>query len=108
MIIPLHKGKGERMERSNYIDISLLRVVGKIYAGILEDRDLGAIVGRFVQVCRRRVLKVNAGKSKVMLLSREEGLGCEVCVDGKRLEHVSEFKYLGCVLVQMRQCVAGR
>ena len=23
---------------------------------------------------------------------------CEVCVDGIRLEHVSEFKYLGCVL----------
>ena len=23
---------------------------------------------------------------------------CEVCVDGKRLEHVSEFIFLGCVL----------
>ena len=23
---------------------------------------------------------------------------CEVCVNGTRLEHVSEFKYLGCVL----------
>ena len=28
----------------------------------------------------------------------EDGLECEVCVDGIRLEHVSEFKYLGCVL----------
>ena len=27
-----------------------------------------------------------------------EGLECEVCVDGIRLEHISEFKYLGCVL----------
>ena len=25
-------------------------------------------------------------------------LECEVCIDGKRLENVSEFKYLGCVL----------
>ena len=32
------------------------------------------------------------------MLSGEEGLECEVCVDGIRLEHVSEFKYLGCVL----------
>ena len=24
-------------------------------------------------------------------------MGCEVYVDGIRLEHVSEFKYLGCV-----------
>ena len=31
------------------------------------------------------------------MLRREEGLECEVCVDGIRLEHVSEFKYLGCV-----------
>ena len=28
----------------------------------------------------------------------EEGLECEVFVDGIRLEHVSEFKYSGCVL----------
>ena len=31
-------------------------------------------MGRFVEVCRRRVLKVNAGKSKVMFLGGEEGL----------------------------------
>ena len=28
----------------------------------------------------------------------EEELECEVCVDELRLEHVSEFKYFGCVL----------
>ena len=26
------------------------------------------------------------------------GLECEVYVDGIRLEHISEFKYFGCVL----------
>ena len=41
MIIPLYKGKGERTECKNYKDISLLSVVGKIYAGIL--------VGKFVE-----------------------------------------------------------
>ena len=55
-------------------------------------------MGQFVEVCRRRRLKVNAGKSDVMVLNGEEGLKCEVHVDGIRLEHVSEFKYLGCVL----------
>ena len=39
MILPLHKGKGERRECSNYIDISLLSMAEKkIYARILEDR----------------------------------------------------------------------
>ena len=30
-------------------------------------------------------------------MNGEEGLECEVLVDGIHLEHVSEFKYSGCV-----------
>ena len=55
------------------------------------------MVGWFGEVCRRG-LKVNADKSKVMVLSIEEGLECEYHVDGFHLQHLSEFKYLGCVL----------
>ena len=47
---------------------------------------------------KRKGLKVNAGKSKVMVLAGDEGLEYEICVDGIRLEHVSEFKCLECVL----------
>ena len=56
------------------------------------------MVGRFAEVCRRRGLNVNEGKSKLMVLNGEERLECEVCVDGIRLEQVFKFKYLGCVL----------
>ena len=49
------------------------------------EEDLRAMVGRFAEVCRRRGLKVNAGKSKVMVLGGEDGLQCEVYVDGVRL-----------------------
>ena len=63
-----------------------------------SEEDLRAMVGRFAEVRRRKGLKVNAGKSKVMVQGGEEGLEYEVCVDDIRLEHVSEFKYLGCVL----------
>ena len=38
VIVPLYKGKGERTECKNYRYISLLSMVGKIYAGILVDR----------------------------------------------------------------------
>ena len=58
-------------------------------------------------MCRRRGLKVNAGKSKVILLGGEEGLECEVCIDGIRLELVSEFKYLGYVLDESGTDEAG-
>ena len=66
-----------------------------MYAGDLvlcndSKENLRAMVGRFIEVCRRRGLK-----SMVVVLGGEEGLECEVCVDGMRLEHVSEFKYLG-------------
>ena len=55
----------------------------------------------FVVMCNIRGLKVNTGRSKVMVLNREEGLECEVHVDGIRLEHVSELNYLGCVLDEL-------
>ena len=34
----------------------------------------------------------------MIVLNGEEGLECEVHLDGINLEHVSEFKYLGFVL----------
>ena len=38
-----------------------------------SEELLSAMVGRFVEVCRRG-LKVNAGKSKVVVLNEEEEL----------------------------------
>ena len=77
-----------------------------------SEKDLRVMLARFVEVYRRRGLKANPGKSKAMVMNGEEGLECEVYVDGIRLEYVSEFKYLGCVLdetqVQMGQNVVGR
>ena len=51
----------------------------------------------FAEVCIRRGLKINTGKSKLIVLNGEEALECEVHVDGIHLKHVIEFKYLGCV-----------
>ena len=56
------------------------------------------MVGWFGDLCKRIGFKVNAGKSKVMVLNVEKGLECEVHVDRILLEHVLEFKYFGCVL----------
>ena len=55
------------------------------------------MVGQFVEMCRRIGLKVSVCKSRVMVLNREDRLECDVYVDRIHLEHVSEFKYLGCV-----------
>ena len=55
------------------------RLLGVLYADDLvlcgeSKEDLRVMVGWFSKVCRRRVLKVNAGNSKVMVLNGEEGL----------------------------------
>ena len=56
------------------------------------------MVGWFVEVCRRRGLKVNEDKSKVMVMNEEEGLEFEIHIDRIHLKQISEFKYLGCLL----------
>ena len=38
-----------------------------------SEVDLREMVGRFVEVCRRRGMKVNAGKSKVVVLGWGRG-----------------------------------
>ena len=38
VIVSLYKGKGKKTEYKNYTSITLLSMVGKIYAGILVDR----------------------------------------------------------------------
>ena len=65
----------------------LLYPDGLVLCGELEE-DLRGMVGHFIEVCRRGGLSVNAGKSKVMVLNGEEGLECEVCVDGMGLHYV--------------------
>ena len=62
------------------------RLPGLLYADDLVlcaelEKDLKTMVGWFVEVCRRRGLKVSAGKSKVMVPNGEEGLVCVVYVD---------------------------
>ena len=44
-----------------------------------SEEDLREMVGHFlVEMCRRSSLKINVGKSKVMVLNEEEGFDCEV------------------------------
>ena len=74
-------------ERREWKLPGLLYADDLVMCGKLEE-DLKAMVGSYVEVCRRRGLQVNAGKSKVMVVNGEDGLECEVRI---RLEYVSEL-----------------
>ena len=59
------------------------RLPGLLYAddlvlGSKLEEDLKVVVGHFVEVCRRRDLKVDTNKSKVIVLSGEKELECEI------------------------------
>ena len=62
----LKEGREWRLPGLSYADDFAL------YGG--SDEDLKVMMGHFVEVCRRRGQKVNAGKSKAMMLGEEEGL----------------------------------
>ena len=56
------------------------RLPGLLYADDLvlcdkSKKNLRVMVGRFAEVCRRRGLKVNEGKNKVMALGLGGGIG---------------------------------
>ena len=51
---------------------------GFLYTDGELEEEQRAMVGRFLGVCKRRGLKVHAGKSKVMVLNGKEALECEV------------------------------
>ncbi len=66
-------------------------------------------VNEFYSVCKRRKLKVNAGKSKVMVLERWEERWFnmiaywqwriqKIILNGEAIQEVNEFKYLGSVI----------
>ena len=52
-----------------------------------SEEDLTMMVESFVGVCRR-VLKVNADKSTMIVLGEEEGWECKICVDEALLMQV--------------------
>ena len=75
----------------------LLYVDGLVLFGELEE-DLKVMGGCVVETCRKRGLKVNADKSKMIMLGGEERFKCEVFAEQTQLELVSEFHFLGCDL----------
>jgi hypothetical protein len=62
-----------------------------------SEEGLQRLVEGFGRVCKRRGLKVNVDKSKVMVMN-EERTRCQILLGDEQLEQVSEFKYLGYML----------
>ena len=53
-----------------------------------SEEELRVMMGWFAEVCKRKGMKVNICKSKVIVLNGEEGLECKVHIARIQLEHV--------------------
>jgi len=78
-----------------------------------SEEDLQKLVNVFDSVCKRRKLKVNVSKSKVMVFERKKievidfacpyrirrecPKECRIRLNGEQMEEVYEFKYLGSI-----------
>ncbi len=76
-----------------------------------KARGACRVVKEFYSVCKKRELKVNARKSKVMVFERREEevtdfntayrvrlpavAGCRIMLGSEEMKEVNEFKYLG-------------
>ena len=49
-------------------------------------------------MCKKRNLKVNATKSKVLVFERNSNTECTILLDGQGMESVRTFKYLGSIM----------
>ena len=64
-----------------------------------SEKKLCQLVQEFGRVCKRRKLRVNVGKSKVMRCARNESdTRLNVMLEGEVLEEVDQFKYLGSII----------
>ena len=66
-----------------------------------SERTLQQLVTEFDRVCKRRKLKINVDKSKVLRCSREDPVPrIQIQIGGEQLEQVDGFKYLGSMVTE--------
>ncbi len=85
-----------------------------------SEENLQRVLNEFCSVCKRRKLKVNAGKSKVIVFERREEdvidfniayrgrlpavSRCRIMLGSEKMEEVSEFKWRSLVSCNMPLC----
>jgi HJR/Mrr/RecB family endonuclease len=70
--------------------------------GIVSNTEKGLqrIVDRLDEASKMYEMKINVKKTKVMLVSKEAGKKMKIVIDGKEVEQVDRFKYLGSMLTE--------
>ena len=65
----------------------------------VDQSRLQEMVSNLDQQCKNYGMRISRDKTEVMVSSREQ-IQCDIELDGETLEHVQQFKYLGCIFVR--------
>ena len=69
------------------------------------EQGLQKVMNRLNETAKRYDMKINVKKTKVMVVSREEGKAVNLTIDGHKVEQVKTFKYLGVIMTENGSCI---
>jgi hypothetical protein len=69
------------------------------------EQGLQKVMNRLNETAKRYDMKINVKKTKVMVVSREEGKAVNLTIDGHKVEQVKTFKYLGVIMIENGSCI---
>jgi len=68
------------------------------------ERRLQKIMDCLNEIADRYGMKINTKKTKIMKVSRKTGDKINITINGKKIEQVQSFKYLGSTLTEDGRC----
>jgi hypothetical protein len=68
------------------------------------EEGLQRIMNGLTNTARLYEMKVNAKKTKTMLVSKRPGREISILIEGQNLEQVTKFKYLGAIITENGKC----
>ena len=69
-----------------------------------SEEGLQKVIDRLDQTANKYNMRINIGKTKVMRISHLKNRTMKIIVEGKVLEVVQEFKYLGSIITNDGRC----
>ena len=87
-----------------YASISNLRYADDTALCGKSPQEINNIVHKVNDAGRKRLLKLNAQKTKLMVLVGDENTNVSIDVDGETIDKVNSFKYLGAIKTSMGSC----
>ena len=69
-----------------------------------SEKGLQVIMDKLVEVGRKYDMKINVKKTKTMRISRRKGSVLNIIIEGKNVEQVKKFRYLGVIITEDGRC----